>query len=76
MSLALVTVIVAIGLVLWTAGFLLWIQISSYDRQSKTKLTALPDFNWKETEPIKARPFKSKYNLTMGVYLCIVIEPC
>lgn len=74
MSLALVTVIVAIaGLVLWI------IRISSYTCQKMNPfpvLTAQPDFNWRETEPIKARPFKPKYNLTMGVCLYSVIETC
>ena len=26
----------------------------------------LPDFDWKSTPPIKIRPFKPKYHLTMG----------
>jgi hypothetical protein len=26
----------------------------------------LPDFDWKSTPPIKLRPFKPKYHLTMG----------
>ena len=25
-----------------------------------------PDFDWKTTEPLKLRPFKPKYHLTMG----------
>jgi len=32
----------------------------------------LPNFDWKTTEPIKLRPFKPKYNLTMG--LCFVLH--
>lgn len=38
----------------------------------KTKLNPyeaiepLHDFEWSTTEPIKVRPFKSKYHLTMG----------
>lgn len=27
----------------------------------------LPDFDWKTKEPIKLRPFKPKYNLTMSM---------
>ncbi|KAJ5669029.1 hypothetical protein N7462_010099 [Penicillium macrosclerotiorum] len=27
----------------------------------------LPDFNWEDTTPVKIRPFKSKYNLTMSI---------
>ncbi|KAF7596466.1 hypothetical protein BBP40_001773 [Aspergillus hancockii] len=27
----------------------------------------LPDFNWETTEPLKFRPFKPKYNLTMAL---------
>lgn len=27
----------------------------------------LPDFDWATTEPIKQRPFKAKYHLTMGM---------
>jgi len=26
----------------------------------------LKDFDWKTTEPLKLRPFKPKYHLTMG----------
>jgi hypothetical protein len=26
----------------------------------------LDDFDWKTTEPLQIRPFKPKYNLTMG----------
>ncbi|KAF2843190.1 hypothetical protein M501DRAFT_925378, partial [Patellaria atrata CBS 101060] len=28
----------------------------------------LPNFNWKETEPLQLRPFKPKYHLTMGKF--------
>lgn len=29
-------------------------------------ITPLPNFDWKTTEPLKQRPFKAKYHLTMG----------
>lgn len=29
----------------------------------------LPDFDWKTKEPIKIRPFKPKYHLTMSKYV-------
>lgn len=66
MSLQLAAVGVAIiaGLLIWT------LRILNHSKKSNENtfpdLTAQPDFNWKETEPLKARPFKAKYNLTMG----------
>ncbi|KAF3392508.1 hypothetical protein F1880_008692, partial [Penicillium rolfsii] len=30
-------------------------------------IAALPDFSWQSTEPMKLRPFKPKYNLTMSI---------
>jgi hypothetical protein len=30
-------------------------------------IEALQNFDWKTTEPIKIRPFKPKYHLTMGM---------
>jgi hypothetical protein len=30
-----------------------------------------PDFEWEKTEPIKLRPFKPKYHLTMGEFLVL-----
>ncbi len=30
-----------------------------------------PDFDWKTTEPLQLRPFKSKYHLTMGESILI-----
>ncbi|KAJ5234706.1 uncharacterized protein N7469_003874 [Penicillium citrinum] len=38
------------------------------------KVEPLPDFDWKTTEPIKIRPFKSKYNLTMSIQEATVNE--
>jgi len=35
------------------------------------KVEPLPDFDWKITEPIKIRPFKPKYNLTMSMFLLL-----
>lgn len=29
----------------------------------------LHDFDWRKTEPLKFRPFKPKYHLTMGEFL-------
>lgn len=34
----------------------------------------LPDFNWEEKEPLKLRPFKLKYNLTMSMELHISLR--
>lgn len=31
-----------------------------------TAIEPLLDFDWKSTQPIKLRPFKPKYHLTMG----------
>jgi hypothetical protein len=31
------------------------------------KIESLPDFDLEKTEPIKIRPFKPKYHLTMGM---------
>lgn len=31
-------------------------------------LEPLQDFDWSSTEPIKIRPFKPKYHLTMGKF--------
>lgn len=31
----------------------------------------LPDFDWKTTQPVKIRPFKPKYNLTMSTLFSI-----
>jgi hypothetical protein len=31
-----------------------------------TEIIPLPDFDWRTTEPLKIRPFKPKYHLTMG----------
>lgn len=31
------------------------------------KIVPLPDFNWKTTEPLKFRPFKPRYHITMGI---------
>lgn len=31
-----------------------------------SSITPLEDFDWRETEPLKFRPFKPKYHLTMG----------
>lgn len=34
----------------------------------------LPDFDWEQKEPLKLRPFKPKYNLTMSMELCISVR--
>ncbi|KAA8629705.1 hypothetical protein SMACR_12077 [Sordaria macrospora] len=31
------------------------------------KIVPLPDFNWKTTEPLKFRPFKPRYHITMAL---------
>ena len=31
-----------------------------------------PDFDWKTTEPLKIRPFKPKYHLTMGKFIWLL----
>lgn len=47
---------------------------SSYDTSSNPKpegyppVERLPDFDWKTKEPLKIRPFKPKYNMTMSMY--------
>ncbi|PSS12800.1 hypothetical protein M430DRAFT_124428 [Amorphotheca resinae ATCC 22711] len=35
-----------------------------------TEIIPLPDFDWRTTEPLKIRPFKPKYHLTMGLTNC------
>ncbi|CAI7618454.1 unnamed protein product [Penicillium bialowiezense] len=46
---------------------------SSYDTSSNPKpegyppVERLPDFDWKTKEPLKIRPFKPKYNMTMSI---------
>lgn len=35
-----------------------------------SNITPLADFEWRDTEPIKLRPFKPKYHLTMGTTAC------
>jgi hypothetical protein len=37
-----------------------------YEKDPYSEITALPNFDWKTTEPLKLRPFKAKYHLTMG----------
>jgi len=34
------------------------------------------DFEWEKTEPIKLRPFKPKYHLTMGECCSLALGPC
>jgi len=41
-------------------------QRSLEPEQGYPPIESLPDFDWSQTEPIKLRPFKPKYNLTMG----------
>lgn len=36
------------------------------DKEAYYAITPLRDFDWRETKPIKIRPFKPKYHLTMG----------
>lgn len=31
------------------------------------EIESLPDFKWKETTPVKFRPFKPIYYITMGI---------
>lgn len=33
---------------------------------------ALPDFHWQTQEPVKIRPFKPKYNLTMSTWMIAI----
>lgn len=35
-------------------------------------ITEQDDFDWKTTEPLKIRPFKPKYHLTMGEFLLLI----
>lgn len=38
----------------------------SQEKDPYTVITPLPNFDWRKTEPLKLRPFKPKYHLTMG----------
>lgn len=46
---------------------------SSINKKDQTdpysEIAPLPSFDWASTEPLKLRPFKKTYHLTMGAYL-------
>lgn len=35
--------------------------------EEEANIVPLPDFDWKTTEPLKFRPFKPRYHITMGI---------
>ncbi len=44
-------------------------KINESNKISKCRpdIEALPDFDWQATPPMKLRPFKPTYNITMGI---------
>jgi len=43
------------------------VSVSSNDGTDPAKILPLSDFDWRTTPPLKIRPFKPKYHLTMGI---------
>jgi len=42
-------------------------ELSLSEKDPYSQIISLRDFDWQNTEPLKLRPFKSKYHLTMGL---------
>ena len=44
----------------------------TFEKDLYNNITPLPDFDWETTEPLKLRPFKPKYHLTMGKHFYLL----
>ncbi|KAH8645500.1 hypothetical protein BX600DRAFT_478233 [Xylariales sp. PMI_506] len=64
-----VALLVVLGVAIATKKKIVYSRGGYISHESQLKIEPLKDFDWETTEPLKFRPFKPTYHITMGKFL-------